>query len=115
MEDLCEEIRSRESFPDDVRDYATRLLDRVREHGTEIDTILTASLTRWDLKRLATTDRSVLRMSVAELLYEPDVPTSVVLDEAIIIARQFGAVESGRFVNGVLDRVARDHRQEKTT
>ena len=56
-------------------------------------------------------DRSrVLRMGTAEVLYEPEVPTRVILDEAIEIAKRFGSGESGRFVNGVLDRIARDHR-----
>jgi N utilization substance protein B len=84
----------------------------VDDHREEIDKVLREALTRWDLKRLAVIDRCVLRIGVAELLYEPEAPTRVVLDEAIEIAKQFGSSESGRFVNGVLDRVARDFRKE---
>jgi N utilization substance protein B len=59
------------------------------------------------MARLAATDRAVLRVSVAELLARAGSPARVVLDEAIDIARTFGSAESGRFVNGVLDRAAR--------
>ena len=62
---------------------------------------------RWVIARLAATDRAVLRVAVAELLSRPGSPARVVLDEAIDIARTYGSEESGRFVNGVLDRAAR--------
>ena len=52
-------------------------------------------------------DRCVLEMAVVELMRFPDVPVSVVIDEAIVIARKFGSEDSGKFVNGVLDRIAR--------
>ena len=61
----------------------------------------------WELDRLAATDRSVLRIATAELLGRPGTPARVILDEAIEIARRFGSEESARFVNGVLDQVAR--------
>ncbi len=76
--------------------------------GPEIDGELeTAMAGRWPLVRLAATDRAVLRVGVAELLARPGSPARVVLDEAIEIARTYGSEESGRFVNGVLDRAAR--------
>jgi N utilization substance protein B len=65
---------------------------------------------RWTVGRLAATDRAVLRVAVAELLARPGSPARVVLDEAIEIARTFGSDESGAFVNGVLDRAARQLR-----
>jgi len=68
---------------------------------------------RWTMARLAATDRAVLRVAVAELLSRPGSPARVVLDEAIEIARTFGSEESGRFVNGVLDRAARRLRPEE--
>ena len=65
---------------------------------------------RWTVVRLAATDRAVLRVAVAELLARPGSPARVVLDEAIEIARTFGSADSGAFVNGVLDRAARQLR-----
>jgi N utilization substance protein B len=111
--DVRAELAEDESVPEEVRTYAGLLLDLVADHAEEIDKILRDALTRWDLERLAITDRCVLRLGAAELLYEPDVPTRVVLDEAIEIAKRYGSGESGHFVNGVLDRIARDHRGEE--
>ncbi len=100
-------------MPEEARDYAGRLLWLVEERGEEIDAAISAALTRWDLKRLAVIDRAVLRMATAEVLFAPEVPVQVLLNEAIEIAKRFGSNESGRFVNGVLDRVAREHRNEE--
>ena len=81
-----------------------------QRHG-EVDDALQAALEdRWVVARLAATDRAVLRVAVAELLSRPGSPARVVLDEAIEIARTYGREESGRFVNGVLDRAARNLR-----
>jgi N utilization substance protein B len=88
-----------------------RLVDDVvavlERRGAEVDEELGRAAEHWALGRLAATDRSVLRAAVAELLAHPGTPARVVLDEAIEIARRYGSVESGRFVNGVLDRIAR--------
>jgi N utilization substance protein B len=82
--------------------------------GAEIDAELQAAMEgRWPMARLAATDRAVLRVGVAELLARAGSPARVVLDEAIDIARTYGSEESGRFVNGVLDRAARRLRPEE--
>ena len=72
--------------------------------------MLRASAEHWPLNRLAATDRAVLRVAVAELLARPGSPARVVIDESIEIARRYGSEESGRFVNGVLDKAARQLR-----
>ena len=79
-------------------------LDSRRE---EVDEILRRSAEHWTLERIAATHRAVLRAAIAELLSRPGTPARVVLDEAIEVAKRFGAAESGRFVNGVLDRAAK--------
>jgi len=81
--------------------------------GREVDAALEGAAEHWRLARLSATDRSVLRAAVAELMSRPDTPARVVLDEAIEIAKRYGSEESGRFVNGVLDRVARALRPEE--
>jgi N utilization substance protein B len=113
LEHLASELAASDTIPEAAREYAVELLQQIAAHGLEIDRALDAALTRWDLKRLAVIDRCVLRIGAAELLYEAKVPTRVVLDEAIEIAKQFGSKESGRFVNGVLDQVARDSRKKE--
>jgi N utilization substance protein B len=93
--------------PDQV-ELIEDLIGALEARGPEIDSELQSAMgDRWSVARLAATDRAVLRVSVAELLARPGSPARVVLDEAIEIARTFGSEESGRFVNGVLDRAAR--------
>lgn len=84
-----------------------RLLERDSE---AVDRELTRAAENWPLERLGATDRSVLRAAIAELMSRPGTPARVVLDEAIDIAKRYGTDDSGRFVNGVLDRVARSLR-----
>lgn len=79
----------------------------LEQRRSEVDGELQSALEDWVVARLAATDRAVLRVAVAELLSRPGSPARVVLDEAIEIARTYGSEESGRFVNGVLDRAAR--------
>lgn len=81
----------------------------------EVDARIREAAEHWPLERLSVTDRAVLRTAVAELIGRPGTPARVVLDEAIEIAKRFGSEESGRFVNGVLDRVARQLRPAEFT
>ena len=78
--------------------------------GSEVDEKLKEAAEHWSLERLSATDRSVLRAATAELMGRPGTPARVILDEAIEIAKRYGSEESGKFVNGVLDRVARELR-----
>ena len=93
--------------PDQI-ELIEALIAALAARGPEIDhELVTAMEGRWTMARLAATDRAVLRVGVAELLARAGSPARVVIDEAIEIARTFGSEESGRFVNGVLDRAAR--------
>ena len=92
-----------------VQAYAERLLATITAHRTEIATQLVAALENWSLERVSMVDRCVLEVACAEILFFPDVPLAVAIDEAVQIARKFSTNESGPFVNGVLDRVARLH------
>jgi N utilization substance protein B len=83
------------------------VLGVLRRRADEVDGLIRGAARNWELDRLAATDRSVLRIAVAELIGRPGTPARVILDEAIEIARRFGSEESARFVNGVLDHVAR--------
>ena len=85
-------------------DDVVGVLDR---RAVEVDGALRGAAERWEIERLAATDRAVLRGAVAELLGRLGTPARVILNEAIEIAKRYGSEDSGRFVNGVLDRVAR--------
>ena len=87
-----------------------QVLDR---RGDEVDACLQGAAAHWALDRLSATDRSVLRAAVAELLGRPGTPARGVLDEAVEMAKRYGSDESGRFVHGVLDPVARRLRPEE--
>lgn len=100
-------VKEEGELADDPRELVDDVVSALETRGPEIDDCIRQAAQHWPLSRLAATDRSVLRVAVAELLARPGVPARVILDEAIDIARRFGSEESGRFVNGVLDRVAR--------
>ena len=89
-------------------EYAKQLLQGVAEHQEEIDDQVRAVSENWTLTRMPAVDRSLLRLSVYEMLYVDDVPLSVSINEAVELAKGFGGEDdSHRFVNGVLGRIAR--------
>jgi len=88
------------------REYLQTLLEYLAEALPEIDSTLRQHLSNWKLERLTAIDRNILRIGVAELMYQTDVPDAVVIHEAIQLAQRYGSGESAKFVNGVLDAVA---------
>lgn len=95
-----------EELPVPPDGFAARLVVGVGERIAEIDSLIAGHSIGWALDRMPVLDRAVLRLAVYELLAEPDVPTAVVLSEAVELASAFSTEESGRFVNGVLAAVA---------
>jgi transcription antitermination protein NusB len=86
--------------------YTAALVETIESRGSDIDRIIGDAAIGWDVGRMAVVDRNVLRLAVAELLDRPDVPTAVVLNEAVELASAYSTDDSGRFVNGVLATVA---------
>jgi N utilization substance protein B len=111
LTEIAAEMAADERTREDVRDHAVSLVSLYANAVEEVDGAIRAALKGWTLERTALTDRAVLRIGTAELMFSPRVPTAVVLDEAIEIARRFGTDDSARFVNGVLDRVAKTVRE----
>lgn len=91
-------------------EFAVELLTGLGEHLDEVDGLVSANARRWRLERMPALDRAVLRLGAYELAFRPDVPTGVVIDEAVGLARAYSTDDSGRFVNGVLAAVARQVR-----
>ena len=85
--------------------FCLGLYDGVMTHLKDIDSRLGAAAENWRLPRMAAVDRNVLRMGAYELLFAPDTPPGVAIDEAIELARRYGSKDSPGFVNGVLDRL----------
>lgn len=86
--------------------FATELVTTVAEHLAEIDALVQTASRNWRLERMSRVDRNVLRLAAGELRYAPEVPVKVVINEAVELAKRFGASESPAFVNGILDRIA---------
>lgn len=92
---------------DEVKLFAEEIVKGTFKHLAKINVLIHQCAKNWRLDRMAIVDRNVLRMAVYEILYRLDIPTSVTINEAIEIAKKYGTDESGSFVNGILDSVAR--------
>jgi N utilization substance protein B len=90
--------------------FTGALVAGVGERGPEIDSLITRHAIGWALDRMPAVDRAVLRLATYELLGRPDVPTAVILSEAVELAGSYSTDESGRFVNGVLSAIATEVR-----
>ena len=89
----------------DVKDFANDLVRGVYAHLEEIDALITKYATNWQLERMAVIDKNIMRLATYELMYADDVPPKVSINEAIDIAKKYGDKDSGKFVNGVLDKI----------
>jgi len=98
------------SADDPTAAYARAVTSAVAENRAEIDARVGQAAERWTIERMSMIDRNVLRLATAELMVLLEVDAPVVIDEAVSIAHEFGTDSSGSFVNGVLDRIARDTR-----
>ncbi len=92
-----------------ARDFAQRLISGTVEHRTEIDGLLEKAAENWTLGRMSKVDLIILRLATYELVYCPDIPLNVSIDEAIEIGNRYGSDDSSAFINGVLDHVAHAH------
>ena len=88
-----------------ARAFAESLVQGVWAHREELDELITRFSRNYRLSRLAAVDRNILRLAVYEILHNKEVPPVVAINEAIELAKEYGSEESGRFVNGLLDRI----------
>lgn len=93
----------------DVRGFAEDLIRGVAQHREGIDERVQRTSEHWVPERMALIDRSILRLAVYELLHRADIPPKVTINEYIEIAKKFSTEDSGAFVNGILDRISREH------
>jgi N utilization substance protein B len=103
-----------EKVPDKgMSDFSRLLVLGTVENINAVDTMIRAHLKNWDFSRLNRVDLAVLRMSTYTLMFQDDVPPSIVIDEAIGISKEFGTDDSYRFINGVLDSIRKTIQAEK--
>jgi transcription antitermination protein NusB len=91
-----------------VQEFARQLIAGVEAHAEEIDQRITRYADNYQISRMLAVDRNILRLAIYEMNYAQDVPPVVAINEAIEIAKKFGAEESSRFINGILDRAKKD-------
>ena len=98
---------------DETRARAEELARGAQRELERLDTAIAGAATNWRFDRIAAVDKNILRIAAYELLKEPDTPPSVIIDEAVEMAKRFGEADSPAFVNGVLDAVRRALRKEE--
>jgi len=95
------ESRSVQEFTEDLVRGTLNSID-------EIDAMIEKVTENWLLKRMAAVDRNILRFAAYEILYRKDIPSAVTINEAIEVAKKFSSAESAPFINGILDRLAKE-------
>jgi transcription antitermination factor NusB len=108
---LQRQIERRSPTPE-TEEYARSLFAATLSRRDELDALIEGRLEHWDMERIALIDKNILRFALAEVLYFPDIPSRVIINEAIEIAHRYSSADAGRFVNGLLDRLIREHRGE---
>jgi len=91
--------------PEESRKFSSLLIEGTCDKKEEIDSLISSCSDNWSLARMSRVDRNILRMAVYELLYCPDIPPKVTLNEAIDLGKMYGSENSGSFINGILDAV----------
>jgi N utilization substance protein B len=89
-----------------IREYTKTLISGVDTHKRKIDELITTYAKGWDMDRLPTVDRNILRIGIFEILWQEDVPDAVAIDEALALAKEISTEESSGYIHGVLGRIS---------
>jgi transcription antitermination protein NusB len=106
----CSAVDLLGELPVPAEPFAVELVTGVDEHRAEADALIRRFSRGWALERMPVIDRTLLRMAIFELAHRPDVPSPVVIDEAVELAKQYSTDDSGRFVNGMLSTISTELR-----
>ena len=91
----------------EVREYTERLVRGTLDNKKKIDPVIERSAENWEMGRMACVDRNILRLAVYEILHIDEIPMKVAINEAVELAKRYGEQDSSKFVNGILDRIAK--------
>lgn len=111
-EEVTNDVIGRENDDVSTKLFAEQLFTRAINHIDELDEMIKHKAINWDFNRIAIIDKLILRMAICELLYFDDIPPKVTIDEAIEISKTYSTVKSGQFINGILDSVLVELRQD---
>ncbi len=104
-QDVCDNFWVDIKIEKVIREFAERIVNGTMETIVHIDETITRYAANWQIKRMAVVDRNILRLATYELLFLQDIPPKVSINEAVEIAKKYGDIESGKFVNGILDKI----------
>lgn len=100
-------------YQEDIVAYTRFLLSGITGEQATLDRLIVTASDNWKLSRITYVDKNILRVAIYEMLYSPDVPPKVAIDEALELAKKFGAEDSKDFINGILDRVLKEHYEKE--
>jgi N utilization substance protein B len=95
--------------------YVKMLTSTCHKYKSNLDTLITEKLDNWDLTRIAVIDKVILRLALAEIFYFEEIPPQVSINEAIELAKKYSTDKSGKFINGILDAIYREYKEEKNS
>ena len=118
-DDMLSEFWEGNDEDEEVKEFTYKTVTTARKNIDKIDEAIQKAAQHWSLKRMAAIDRNILRVATCELMFRTDIPTSVAINEALEIAKKYSTEESAPFINGILDRIARElsssgNRKEKS-
>lgn len=96
-----------EDWDEETRSFFFRLVQGVDRNMDFIDVVLAKTVEKWSLNRMMNVDRNILRMATFEIVFMPDIPTGVAINEAVELGKKYGSEESGKFINGVLAKLVK--------
>ncbi|MBU3911941.1 MAG: transcription antitermination factor NusB [Candidatus Omnitrophica bacterium] len=108
VQDSFDDFWSSQKKAEGVKSFAETLVRGTRENVAKLDELISKYTENWDIKRIAVIDKNIMRLSIFELLYMDDIPAKVSINEAIELAKKYGDVDSGKFVNGILDKIRKE-------
>ena len=108
---ILDYLFSDNDLEEETQSFVIELTQKAFSHMGKIDELIGRMAKHWELRRIATVDRNILRLAICEIFWFPDIPPKVSINEAIELAKKYSTRESGRFVNGILDSVARESRK----
>lgn len=103
-------VWSEEPLQPRAKSFAKHLAEGVQEREQDLDGLIKKYAENWELHRMATIDRCLLRLAAYELVYDVETPVSVVINEALEIAKKFSTAESSKFINGILDKLKQERK-----
>lgn len=107
--DILGDLQDKEKYR-----FASDLMDNVLKNVTKLDEMIKSKIENWEFERIALIDKLVLRMGLTEMLFFPEIPPKVSINEAIEIAKSFCTNQSGKFVNGILDSILNDLKRDNS-